>query len=330
MCPDPPNGAQSLWLDTCGTVQANGNAVELQTKWKVSYDLLFFCLLDAATLNVGTAMAAVLVPVWMAPLRSLMVWESHLTGTGYAGLRVGWGGSCALGNAEEEHKATEEKSINYCRNPQDALHTCEESVPCSATLHRWVFKQPGQRSNSEVFGLASRWTGDLEKNPENAGRGWWRQQRLHFCITEPGWRHSPVAIGKCWHFPTGPLREKLVLAPSKQDELPVFQTDTGMMGHQVEDGAADVKIRLPRKTLALEILPRAPHCRLLAAERPKVYFWGKSCRPRWEFPIHSGWLLQFGAKGVSSREYGMLVVAALIWGSNGQKLKKIGNTWVRV
>lgn len=45
-------------------------------------------------LNVGTAMAAVLVPVWMALLCSLMVWESHPTGMGYAELCMGQGGSC--------------------------------------------------------------------------------------------------------------------------------------------------------------------------------------------------------------------------------------------
>lgn len=66
-----------------------------------------------------------------------MVWESHPTGTAYAGLCTGWGSSCASGNAkEDERKPTEKKGINFHGNPQDIFHMCEELVPCSATLHR--------------------------------------------------------------------------------------------------------------------------------------------------------------------------------------------------
>lgn len=93
----------------------------------------------------------------------------------------------------------------------------------------------------------------MEKNPENAGRGWWRQQRLHFCIIEPGWRCLPVAIRRHWHFSTGLLSDKLVLAPSKQAKLSVFWINTETTGYLVqplmEGGAMDVKIRLPRKAL---------------------------------------------------------------------------------
>lgn len=93
-------------------------------------------MLDAIMLDIGTPVAAVLVPVWMVPLCSLMVSESHLTGIGYAGLHMGQGHNCESGNAKEKHKPTKEKVINYSVNPPDTFHMCEESVPCSATLHQ--------------------------------------------------------------------------------------------------------------------------------------------------------------------------------------------------
>lgn len=87
-------------------------------------------------LNVGTAVTVVLVPGWMTQLCSLMVWESRPMGMAYTGLHTRWGGSCASGNAEDVHKLFRGKSINYCRNPQDTFHMCEDLVLCSATLHR--------------------------------------------------------------------------------------------------------------------------------------------------------------------------------------------------
>jgi len=73
---------------------------------------------------------------WTAPLCSLTVWESRLTGMGYIGLCVGWGSSCASGNTEEgERKPTEDKGINFYGNPPDTFHVCEESVSCSVTWH---------------------------------------------------------------------------------------------------------------------------------------------------------------------------------------------------
>lgn len=100
------NAAWSLWLNMCGTVQASRNTVELQTKWKVSYDIRNF-MPNAITFNVGTTMAAVLVPVWTTPLCSLMVWRAIQLEQGMLGLL--WDGEAA------EHQKTLRRSRSPLR-----------------------------------------------------------------------------------------------------------------------------------------------------------------------------------------------------------------------